>query len=1601
MNLTDPSAVISAVLKNLGQRGVQGEVQLVQQHVRRLAQLSDAEVREACLQAHQRVAEVGGPPPRSRALWLRRLLLALLARQAIDPLTRRNIALGVEAFHRAPADLPEGSLLYETQVRTAVALTQGALVEMALGEGKTYAILPAAFALACRYGQVYVVCANEYLAWRDATRTRRYWELVGMVPGLGRTGSSPAEWSRPVIYTTLNALMFKALNDDVAVFRPEWPVRYSAALLDEADAVLLDQSDVPRLLTVPVAGELFDWSFAIAHSAGLVEGETVTTGVQGGSLFATLTPEGEQRLRRALGVQADDQAQYLLYRHAVELAYVATKMAIEGENYVWKDGRAYPVDPTDGNILWNVTEDWIYPIEFARGLPPRSKNIGIHTAWPSTFLKRFDLLAGTSGTIVNEALEYFLSFNLTTIYVSPQFPRQGVRHHDLIFNTREEAYKTLVEEVTGVIPGRPVLIGTQSIVEAQRCHALLRQRLPEPCSLNLLTGEDEREEPSVLEQAGQVGVVTIATQRAGRGVDIRLSGAAREAGGLALFGVAHARQARHDRQFLGRAGRRGDPFDARFICYLDDPFFKLVRAGPIRALMERLELPADEPIENRLIDRGIENAQRDMRAYELRRRRYQALEEGALTEVEEAGRTWFQLAQLTPERGGDGRTVGWQVDVAGPRSINLDAWSFFPDQRLLEWVVNRYIETHVAPALTRMRRLDGPQAELLGATLLGVLGRARGALDVESVRAQLVGRSSEEVLRVSTRLVHGAVVTAVERAWMVLTRPEPVNEPLPPHEHAAWYYANTDMLEELVSSCQDVLLRVEQATEEVSGQPALASGVAPPAGTASIHGEQPGSNEPTTVAAPGESGRDIGLVVPDLADALALEPSAFRSVIERELGLLDARLAAQPSPEASHELHDAARRVLSVAHDYLERASRAASTRINRTPRAAVWATIKLAWADFLRERAAVRYRVSQRNLSIFQHYRMVTDTVMAEWHRREALLAADVLTNLVMCDRPELLDDVFLLEEHQVQQEREPQQADMHPWSTAPVDEPVPPQQLQRRLVRSFLNRWTDRLPDGSLTEADLEGILQDFLLRSPVLNLQSPQHIQRALDDWARNQAQQGVPLRRRKLNREWLVRFLQFLHRQGHIGKLPGPHIRVSSVLQRLRGNLRDRKTALALGGTMVFVAAFAVLSAVARIGRPFRFSPFVTLADELIAGGFIRWRVVTAPAVTGLVLGSALFALMRWPTEEGDRPKGLSGERWMMIALQALVAAWIVGWDGLDSVGSVLSRVALVLLILLLAHVVQGIVWGVELAAAIPLVSAWLCFTTAGVLVPHALGGWQNGWPGGVLSFLAAAGVLATLQALNAEEIPVSSAHVQSADRLAESELVITSYRVDGYPGLRAHVYGILLAWVAHWSLTASASIPSWARQLVPMALYLVVVLVWSTSVLTQRFAPAAWEQLLNQRHQLVDVTFLAGRNVGDVLVGLRRRLLLRHVGITAAIASVLTVLLWNRTVVSTRFPLAVLLLFAAAILAVHGTALVRSLYNILLVRTPFTGQALSLSEEPHTEPAGAKGRALRFARQHLNAVSALGIAASAFISRINGLFELYNNWEKLRDWIGGP
>jgi preprotein translocase subunit SecA len=269
----DPLEAVAKVIAGVGgghiRRTTEQVLRRASEYEKRSNTLSDQWLREECLRLLSGQSSPAAKKPRQS--WLTRLVNAILGRRS-DPLIVHALALGVEAFRRNPADLPAGSRLYPQQVEAAVALTERCVIQMDTGEGKTYALLPAALALACRHPRVYVLCANDYLAERDATRTLSFWRFVGLQVGLAVEDNRyrEAEWSAQIVYTTLREFMFKRERDQVAYDEPGCPMTAAAAVLvDEADAVLIDAAFDPYAEVALIEPSSFDWSPVLEIAAQL------------------------------------------------------------------------------------------------------------------------------------------------------------------------------------------------------------------------------------------------------------------------------------------------------------------------------------------------------------------------------------------------------------------------------------------------------------------------------------------------------------------------------------------------------------------------------------------------------------------------------------------------------------------------------------------------------------------------------------------------------------------------------------------------------------------------------------------------------------------------------------------------------------------------------------------------------------------------------------------------------------------------------------------------------------------------------------------------------------------------------------------------------------------------------------------------------------------------------------------------------------------------------------------------------------------------------------------------------------------------------------
>lgn len=566
------------------------------------------------------------------------------------------VAAAAEHFARFPlGGLPTGTRLHEGQLKAAHHLVDGCIVQMDTGEGKTFALLAAAFALLAEHPRVYIVTANPYLAARDTAATAPFWKRLEVSVGAGLPDeyeeADARAWSASVVYTTLPALAFRTLQEDMGT--DERTLTWSAVLIDEADDVLLEESTGECWITRDVPLPRKDYAEAITIARGLeshhvaVDGESTTR----------LTLEGEQRVAQtAAGRTADELA--LLLRD-VELAYSACMILERGHDYEIEGQRIVPMRTATGWRNPGAQREWLTVLAQGLGLPTPESTEVVHVVDGLALLRRFEHRAGTSGTIAGDAFAYWLMLALLPATVAPRRPRHDGRLPDTLAATREAAHDEVIKQIVERGPHQPILVITESTVSAATLAEQVRSKVGDAVLVRAVVGEtmlDER----VFETAGRPGVTLVSTRAAGRGVDIVLTPAARANGGAMLFVLGHASEARLDRQVLGRVGRNGDPFTAQFISSYDDAFFRHApRFG---------RLPEDaEPIRNAFFNFAVARHQVDSHLAGLRRFIGGVINSESRTVVYEMLQSWW--SELPP---GDERALSDQfLRVLARRHVEL------------------------------------------------------------------------------------------------------------------------------------------------------------------------------------------------------------------------------------------------------------------------------------------------------------------------------------------------------------------------------------------------------------------------------------------------------------------------------------------------------------------------------------------------------------------------------------------------------------------------------------------------------------------------------------------------------------------------------------------------------------------------------------------------------------------------------------------------------------------------------------------------------------------------------------------------------------------
>jgi preprotein translocase subunit SecA len=502
---------------------------------------------------------------------------------------------------------------FDVQLMGGMILHQGKIAEMKTGEGKTLvATLPVVLNALSGKG-VHVVTVNDYLARRDAAWMGQLYTFLGLTVGVIVHGLSDAErqeaYGADVTYGTNNEFGFDYLRDNMKFYKHQLVQRpLNFAIVDEVDSILIDEARTP--LIISGAGEKSTTLYGRVNAIipKLTRDEHFT--IDEKARTVVLTDEGVVHCEGILNVtNLFDPANITLQHHILQ-ALRAHYLFTLDDHYIVKDGQVVIVDEFTGRLMpgRRFSDGLHQALEAKEGVKVEAENQTLASITFQNFFRMYKKLAGMTGTADTEAVEFQQIYGLEVVVAPPNKPMVRKDFPDVILKTQKEKFEAIVEEIRELhTKGQPVLVGTTSIEKSEYISELLKKkRVPH----EVLNAKHHEKEAEIVAMAGQKGHVTIATNMAGRGTDIVLGDGVRELGGLHILGSERHESRRIDNQLRGRAGRQGDPGSSRFYLALDDTLMRLFGSERIAGIMEKLGLEDGQTIENPLISRSIENAQK-------------------------------------------------------------------------------------------------------------------------------------------------------------------------------------------------------------------------------------------------------------------------------------------------------------------------------------------------------------------------------------------------------------------------------------------------------------------------------------------------------------------------------------------------------------------------------------------------------------------------------------------------------------------------------------------------------------------------------------------------------------------------------------------------------------------------------------------------------------------------------------------------------------------------------------------------------------------------------------------------------------------------------
>ena len=528
--------------------------------------------------------------------------------ETVDDLLTEAFAVVREGAKRVLGLYP-----YPVQLMGGISLHEGNISEMKTGEGKTLTSTMPVYLNALTGKGVHVVTVNEYLASRDASEMGQLYTFLGLTVGLNVNSLSKEEkqeaYACDITYSTNNELGFDYLRDNMVLYKEQMvqrPLHY--AVIDEVDSILIDEARTPLIISgsAQKSAQLYIQANAFVNTLKREEDYTYdekTKGVQ-------LTEAGMTKAERAFGIDNLFDISHVTLNHHITQALKAHASMHLDVDYVVQDGEIVIVDQFTGRLMKGrrYSDGLHQAIEAKEALEIQNESMTLATITFQNYFRMYEKLSGMTGTAKTEEEEFRNIYNMNVVMIPTNRPIARDDRADLIYATMDGKFRAVVEDIAERHQkGQPILVGTVAIETSEIISKYLSKK---GIRHNVLNAKNHEREAEIILEAGQKGAVTIATNMAGRGTDIKLGEGVKEVGGLAVIGTERHESRRIDNQLRGRSGRQGDPGVTQFYLSMEDELMRRFGSDNMKNMMSKLGMDDTQPIQSRMVSKAVESAQR-------------------------------------------------------------------------------------------------------------------------------------------------------------------------------------------------------------------------------------------------------------------------------------------------------------------------------------------------------------------------------------------------------------------------------------------------------------------------------------------------------------------------------------------------------------------------------------------------------------------------------------------------------------------------------------------------------------------------------------------------------------------------------------------------------------------------------------------------------------------------------------------------------------------------------------------------------------------------------------------------------------------------------